>query len=248
MSKVAKRCIDINADLGEGFGIYKVCDDEELIKYITSANIACGFHAGDFNIMEKTVALAKRYNIAIGAHISLPDLHGFGRRKIDFSIQEIKNLSLYQLGALYAIAKNYGLKIQHLKLHGYLYHLASENEEVAIAVADTILAFDRRLFWIGFPNSYQEKAAKNMKLRFAGEGFADRAYDESGKLLPRHLQGSIITSPKKACRQVLKLILNPSIKTICVHSDSPNAIQIAKNIRKTLEKQNIQIQPLLSSH
>ncbi len=244
MSIHLNRNIDINADLGEGFGIYKVCNDEELIKYISSANIACGFHAGDYNIMGNIISLAKKHNVAIGAHISLPDLQGFGRRKIDFSTSEIKNISLYQLGALYAIAKSYGIKIQHIKLHGYIYHLASENEEVAQTIADAIIAFDKNLFWIGFPNSFQEKVAKTRKIKFAAEGFADRKYDDQGKLLPRWAKGAIIKSPKKACDQIIKLISNYYIKTICIHSDTPHAVAIAKSIRKMLEKKHIQIKPL----
>ncbi|MFN7181442.1 MAG: LamB/YcsF family protein [Planctomycetota bacterium] len=241
------RYIDINADLGEGFGIYRVCDDEQLIRYITSANIACGFHAGDYNIMNKMVELSKKYNVAIGAHISLPDLQGFGRRRIYFSPDEIKNIFLYQLGSLYALAKNHNVKLQHIKLHGFLYHLANEDKKVAQTIADAIIKFDKNLIWIGFPQSYQQELAREYNIKFAPEGFADRGYDKNGKLLPRDRKGAIIKSPKKVSLQVLKLISHHDIKTICIHSDTKGALAIAKCVRKTLEKNNIHIKSL-SNH
>lgn len=251
-----KKHIDINADLGEGFGTYKVCNDEELLQYISSANIACGFHAGDPQIMSNVVQLAKKYKVAIGAHISLPDLQGFGRRKIDFSPSEIKNITLYQIGALYAIAKSKDMYLQHIKLHGALYHMASEDEKIATAIAESIISFNKNLWWIGFPNSYQWKVAKKFQIKFAPEGFVDRNYDKNGYLLPRTNPNAMIKSSGDAgetavnmilCKKIILadgITLKTDVKTICIHSDTPNSVEIAKAVVQSLEYNNVQIKPL----
>lgn len=239
-----RKYIDINSDIGEGFGIYKVCEDEKILRYISSANVACGFHAGDPQIMKEIVRLAKKQKVAIGAHISFPDLQGFGRRKIDFSPSEISNIALYQIGALHAIAKSEGLNLQHIKLHGALYHIASDNPQISEAIAEAILNFNRNLWWIGFPNSWQEKIARKFKIKFAPEGFADRKYDKNNNLLPRTKAGSIIKSSQEAAKQAIKMSLNGKIKTICIHSDTTNSVEIAKTVAKSLKSYNFTIKPL----
>jgi UPF0271 protein len=250
------KSIDINCDIGEGYGIYKVTDDEKLMPYISSANIACGFHAGDPQIMAKTLELAKKYQVAIGAHISIPDLQGFGRRLINFSAEEIYNIALYQIGALYALAKSIKLNLQHIKLHGALYHLASENKEVSHAIAKAIINFDRQLYWIGYPYSKQEEVAKEYNLNFAAEAFADRNYDDNGKLLPRTHTNALIQSSQEVKARIKDILINHAIKTvnnkvfpldaqtICVHSDSPQALQILENIDRTLKQLRVNLKPL----
>lgn len=239
-----RNVIDINCDLGEGFGIYKICDDEKLLPYISSANIACGFHAGDPQIMRDMIKLAKKYKVAIGAHIALPDIQGFGRRKIDFSPKEITNIILYQIGALYAIAKSEEVNLQHIKPHGILYHLASEEKAVAEAIGEAVLRFDRNLWWIGFPLSWQEKVAQNLGIKFAQEGFADRNYDENNRLLPRTHPYSIINSPEQAAKHAIKIIHLFSVKTLCIHSDTPNSVKIAKRVSQYLKTKGFYIKPL----
>ncbi len=254
MSK--KRYIDINADLGEGFGIYKICNDEELLPFISSANIACGFHSGDPQIMRNVVKLAKKHKVAIGAHISLPDLQGFGRRKIELPTSDIKNITLYQIGALYAVAKSEGMFLQHIKLHGALYHMASEDKKIAIAIAESIIDFNKDLWWIGFPNSYQQEIAEKFQIKFASEGFVDRNYDKNGNLLSRARQDALIKSPLKTAEMAVNMVLHKKIisvdgttlkinvRTICIHSDTPNSVEIAKLVVQSLKNHNVFIRSL----
>lgn len=251
-----KKYIDINADLGEGFGIYKICDDDKLLPFISSANVACGFHSGDPQIMRNVVKLAKKHKVAIGAHISLPDLQGFGRRKIDFTTSEIKNIALYQIGALYAITKSEDMHLQHIKLHGALYHMASEDKKVATPIAEAIISFNKQMWWIGFPNSYQEEIAEKFQIKFASEGFVDRNYDKNGNLLPRTNPDAIVKSPLKAAKMAVNMVLHKKIisndgitlkadvKTICIHSDTPNSVEIAKTVFQSLKNHNIFLKSL----
>ncbi|MGB4460118.1 MAG: 5-oxoprolinase subunit PxpA, partial [Bacillota bacterium] len=166
--------VDLNSDIGESFGVYKLGMDEEIVKYISSANIACGFHAGDPLVMDKTVRSCKENGVAVGAHPGFPDLLGFGRRNLDASFGEIKAYVIYQIGAMKAYAESYGLRLQHVKAHGALYNMAAVDEKVALAIAEAIKAVDSNLICVGMAGTAMEKAAREVGLRFAWEVFADR--------------------------------------------------------------------------
>ncbi|MBA7547439.1 5-oxoprolinase subunit A [subsurface metagenome] len=252
MSKV----IDLNCDMGESFGNYKIGQDEEVIKYITSSNIACGFHAGDPNVMRYTVKLAKENNVAIGAHPGLPDLQGFGRRNMDITPKEAKNLIIYQIGALQAIAKSEGLNLQHVKPHGALYHMVASDKKLGQAVAEAILEIDKDLILVCLAGSEIIDIALKLGLRVAREGFADRAYNSDGTLVKRNIAGSVINEPKRITNRILKMIhqqkidtidgktINLHADTICLHGDNKNALNIIKAIRKTLVKEKIKVADL----
>ncbi|MBA7571687.1 5-oxoprolinase subunit PxpA [Candidatus Atribacteria bacterium 1244-E10-H5-B2] len=252
MSKV----IDLNCDMGESFGNYKIGQDEEVIKYITSSNIACGFHAGDPNVMRYTVKLAKENNVAIGAHPGLPDLQGFGRRNMDITPEEAKNLIIYQIGALQAIAKSEGLNLQHVKPHGALYHMVASDKKLGQAVAEAILEIDKDLILVCLAGSEIIDIALKSGLRVAREGFADRAYNSDGSLVKRSITGAVISDPDIIARRVIKMIdqqkvetadgktIDLQIDTICLHGDNKNALNVVRAMRKILTKEKIKIVPL----
>ncbi len=238
--------IDINADMGESFGNYQIGNDEELIKYITSCNIACGAHGGDPMVMRKTVALAKKYNVNIGAHPSYPDLQGFGRRSLKMKPKEITNFIIYQLGALSGFLKVEGVKLSHVKPHGALYNDATKNREVAEAIGKAILLFNRDLSIVGLSNSLAIKVWKDMGLNVKEEVFADRNYKDDGTLIPRTEKEAVITDPEKiaervyimATRKEIESISGTKIRvtfdTICIHGDTKNAVDIARKIKERL--------------
>ena len=241
--------IDINADMGESFGNWKLGNDEELIKYISSANIACGFHAGDWDVMRRSVDLAREHKVAVGAHPSYPDLHGFGRRHLDMPGAQLVNVVLYQLGALSAVARAAGTEIVHVKPHGALYHDAMNDIETAEAVARAIRLFARDLTVYCLPNSCLEKAAGAAGLLPCREGFADRLYEPNGSLTDRRTSGSVLKT-EDAIAQSLDLV-NGSIKardgstihlmveTICIHGDSPDAPSTAKAVREAFAERGV---------
>ena len=248
--------IDLNADLGESFSIYKIGNDEEIMNYISSANIACGWHGGDPMVMRKTVKLAKERNVAIGAHPSYPDKLGFGRRYMKISTEEAKNYVLYQIGALYALAKAEGLKIQHVKPHGALYNAMIKEEELTRGIIDGILEFDKNLIFVGPSNSKIMEMARDMGARVAHEVFADRAYNSDGTLVSRGKPGAVIEDKEEIANRVVSMIKDGGIKsidgewvelradTICIHGDNPNAVEIAKYLRETLRNEGIEIVPM----
>ncbi len=248
--------IDLNADLGESFSTYKIGNDEELMNYISSANIACGWHGGDPMIMRKTVKLAKEKNVAIGAHPSYPDKLGFGRRYMRISAEEAKNYMLYQIGALYAFAKAEGLKMQHVKPHGALYNAMVKEEELARGIIEGILEFDKNLIFIGPSNSKIMDMARDMGARVAHEVFADRAYNSDGTLAPRGKHGAVIEDKEEIANRVVSIIKDGGISsidgewvelkadTICIHGDNPNAVEIAKYLREILRDEGIEIVPI----
>ncbi len=243
-----KKVIDINADIGEAFGRYTLGYDEEIIKYITSANIACGFHAGDPQVMRNTVKLAKKYNVKIGAHPSYPDLQGFGRRSIKMQKEELTNFIIYQLGALSGFLRVEGLSLSHVKPHGALYNDAAKNKEISEAIGEAVLLFDKKLPIIGLAGSLSIKVWKEMGLKTKEEVFADRNYRQDGTLVPRTEKNAVIHNPEAIAKRVYDMITKNEIKTIeggiisisfdtiCIHGDTDNAPIIAKKIRETLSK------------
>jgi UPF0271 protein len=251
--------IDINCDMGESFGAYKLGLDEEVIKYITSANIACGYHAGDPLVMERTVSLAKNYGVSAGAHPGFPDLMGFGRRNIDATLAEIKGYVTYQIGALQAFAKAQGLKVEHVKPHGALYLMAVEDEKISEAVVDAIKNVDKDLIFIALAGAKGEKMTKigeRIGLRVAYEAFPDRAYTPEGTLVSRRQPGAVIKDPDVVAQRALKMAkegkvvaidgteINLCPQTLCVHGDTPGAVNLVKKIRQTLTEENVEVIPL----
>ncbi|MBP5443568.1 MAG: 5-oxoprolinase subunit PxpA, partial [Treponema sp.] len=217
--------IDLNCDLGESFGNYKIGMDEEVIKYISSANIACGFHASDPLVMAKTVSLAKDNGVSIGAHPGYPDLVGFGRRNMNVSPEDLKAMVQYQIGALNAFCKANGVKMNHVKPHGAMYNMAAKDERLALAIAAGIAEVDDSLILLGLSGSELLKAANQVGLKCANEVFADRAYEEDGSLVARTKAGAIITNEKEVIERVVKMIKEQKVKTItgkeitiCPHS------------------------------
>jgi 5-oxoprolinase (ATP-hydrolysing) subunit A len=248
--------VDINSDLGESFGNYKIGNDAEVMKYITSANIACGFHAGDPLVIERTIKLALENNVAIGAHPGYPDLQGFGRRSMKLSTDEIRANVFYQVAALKAMTEALGGKLQHVKAHGALYNDASVNEEIAKAIAEAVLMIDPSLIFMGLANSKMIELAKKLGLKTASEVFADRAYTKAGTLVSRTLAGSVIHDADVCNKRVLKMIKEKKVteiegseiginaESICIHGDNPSAIEMAKQLKQHLEINGIKIQSL----
>lgn len=249
--------IDLNCDLGESFGRYKLGLDEEVMKYITSANIACGFHAGDPSTMKKTVMLAKKYNVKVGAHPGLPDILGFGRRWIEVKPSEIEDYMLYQIGALEAFAKAAKIRLQHVKPHGALYNKATVDMEVAEAIARSIAQYNENLILVGLANSNLIKAGEKYGLKVAREAFADRTYNADGTLTPRKIRGAVIENPDKVLERAVIMITKGitysidgkkveigKIDTLCVHGDTPRAVEIAKRLFDELPKKGIKLKPM----
>jgi len=245
--------IDINCDMGESFGRYRLGEDEKIIRWITSASIACGFHGGDPMVMDKTVKLARLHNVAVGAHPGYPDLIGFGRRKMETSPGEIKNYVLYQIGAAASFARAVGLQLQHVKLHGALYNHAAQNEVAAAETIEAVQLCDPDLCVFAPAGSTFAAMAGAAGLRVAREAFADRAYTGDGRLAPRNQPGAVINDPSKVCERVLKLVKNGVVESLegedirldadslCVHGDTPGAWEIAKAVKQALEGAGIKV-------
>lgn len=248
--------VDLNCDLGESFGSYKIGSDKEVIPYISSANIACGFHASDPVVMDNTVKLAKQYNVSVGAHPGLADLVGFGRRKMDISGKEAKVIVQYQIGALNSFCLAHGIKMNHVKLHGALYNMAAKDLNLALAICEGIYEVDPNLILLGLSRSKMVEAAKHTRLKVASEVFADRAYNDDGTLVARTKYGAVITDEEMAIKRVIRMVSENKVRTIngidipikadsiCVHGDGIKALQFVKKISKALEKENIKITSL----
>lgn len=241
--------VDINCDLGESFGRYQLGQDAAIMALITSANIACGFHAGDPGVMRRTVQLAMENKVALGAHPGYPDLQGFGRRQINFTPQEVTDIVIYQLGALAAFAVAEGTRLVHVKPHGALYNLASQDIAVARAIARAVYDFDRSLILFGLAGSELVKAGKAMGLEVANEGFPDRAYLPDGQLMPRSQEGAVIHQPEIIAANALQLVkeglivdgVKMRIDTLCLHGDNLTALENARAVRQTLERADVKI-------
>lgn len=248
--------VDLNSDIGEGFGSYCLGMDEETIKYVSSVNIACGWHAGDPLIMEHTVKEAIKNNVAIGAHPGYPDLIGFGRRNMDISPKEARAYMIYQLGALNGFAKANGTKLQHIKLHGAFYNQASVKPEIAEEIINGILDVDKDIILLALSGSYIANRAKERGLRVAQEVFADRAYNDDGTLVNRRLPGAFIHDREEAFTRIKRMVLEGkatsisgkeidiTADSICVHGDNPVAVEFVRYIRDNLIKNGIQIKSL----
>ncbi|MCR5045662.1 MAG: LamB/YcsF family protein [Treponema sp.] len=248
--------IDLNCDLGESFGNYKIGMDEEVIKYISSANIACGFHASDPLVMEKTVALAKENGVKVGAHPGFPDLAGFGRRNMNVSPKELKAMVVYQIGALNAFCKACGIKMNHVKPHGAMYNMAAKDERLAFAIAEAVAQVDESLVLIGLSGSALLTAAKEVGIKCASEVFADRAYEDDGSLVPRTKIGAVITNEEEASDRAVQMIKFGKVKsitgkeipitadTICIHGDTPQALHLARIMRAKFAREMIEIEAL----
>lgn len=248
--------LDLNADVGESFGIYTVGSDEEIMKFITSANIACGMHAGDPLVMEKSITLAKKYSVGIGAHTGYPDLQGFGRRYMQMSLKEIKACIIYQIGALQAFIHREGLKLQHVKMHGALYNLALKDEQVAQTVVEVVKEVDKNLIIFAPFNSQMGKLAEESGLKVGREFFADRAYDKEGFLVDRRKEGALILDKELVVERVLYLVKKGKVitiegehlpftaDTICLHGDTPEAVSLAQHLQQNLKDNEITIKPL----
>jgi len=244
--------IDLNCDMGESFGAYSLGNDAALLPLVTSANIACGFHAGDPRVMARTVRLVLAHHVALGAHPGFPDLAGFGRRALDATPDEIENDVLYQIGALSAFARAEGATLAHVKPHGALYNVAALNAPVARAVARAVARFDANLVLVGLATSIvMAEAAREFGLRFAREGFCDRAYNRDGTLRSRREPGSLIRDPQRAASQAVQMArdgtvttpegatISLGVDTLCVHGDTPEAATILRAVRDTLTLNNV---------
>ena len=243
--------VDINCDMGESFGAYTLGNDEEILNYVTSANIACGFHAGDPKTMRITVQKALEKNVGIGAHPGLPDLMGFGRREMNISPEEAYDLVIYQIGALYAFVKAEGGNLQHVKPHGALYNMAAKNSTLAEAIAKAVYDVNPELILFGLAGSELIKAGKKIGLKTASEVFADRTYQEDGTLTSRRFSNAIITDEDKATKQVIRMVKEGKVKslqgrdvsiqadTICIHGDGEKAVEFSKTISEYLKNNGI---------
>jgi len=248
--------IDINCDLGESFGVYTLGRDPEVMDYISSANIACGWHAGDAMVMEQTVRLAKEKGIAVGAHPGYPDLMGFGRRRMELTPREIENYLLYQMGALFAFARAHGLSLQHVKPHGALSNEAFVDLEISKTIARAAARFSEEIILIALAGTVMTQAAKEVGLPFVEEGYADRVYNPDGTLRSRKSPGSVIDDPEKAAGQALTMVQEGYViahdgtkvkvrpGTLCMHGDTPNAFPILQRIKEALRKASIAVKPM----
>lgn len=248
--------VDLNCDLGESFGRYELGQDAAMMPLITSANVACGFHAGDPAVMRHTVQLVKQNRVALGAHPGYPDLQGFGRRQIDFSTQEVSNIIIYQVGALMAFASVEGIPLVHVKPHGALYNLASKDDRIAEAIAQAVHDVDPDLVLVGLAGSAMVKAGGALGLSVANEGFPDRAYLQDGQLMPRSQEGAVIHEPQVVAANALRLVKEGltvngekvRVNTLCLHGDNENAVENARAIREVLTNEDVIISPLKSNH
>ena len=248
--------VDLNSDLGESYGRYTIGMDERIIPLVTSANVACGYHASDPVVMQRTVREAKKAGIGVGAHPGFPDLMGFGRREMAVSPAEAKAYTLYQLGALAAFCQAEGVKLQHVKPHGAMYNMAARDYELARAICEAVAEFDRNLIVLALSGGEMVRAAGELGLRTAFEVFADRAYEEDGSLVNRRKPGAMITDGEEAIRRVIRMVKEQKVETItgkdiairadsvCVHGDGEKALAFVEKIRRALQEEGVLIQPL----
>ncbi|MBA3269310.1 MAG: LamB/YcsF family protein [Acidobacteria bacterium] len=251
--------IDLNSDLGESFGPWQMGHDEALMGSVTSANIACGFHAGDPSVMRRTIALAQAHGVAVGAHPGFPDLAGFGRREMQASPAEVEDLVLYQIAALVGVAAAQGVRVQHVKAHGALYNMAARDAALAGAVARAVAAFDSSLILFGLPNSELLREGDKAGLRVAAEVFADRTYERDGSLTSRRRPGSVIHDPSTVVARAVRMVQTGAVETtdgstialradtLCLHGDTPGAADLARQIRTALETAGIAVAALTTA-
>lgn len=248
--------IDLNSDLGEGFGMYTLGNDEAMLDIVSSVNVACGYHAGDPDIMARLAEKTRMKGIAFGAHPGFRDLHGFGRRPIlGIPPDELENLVIYQIGALQAVARSRGQKLSHVRAHGALGNMSDSDSEVARPLAQAVFKTDPNLSLMTLPGCAADVAATQVGLKVTHQAFADRAYNDDGSLVSRSLEGAVMVDPHTVADRVLRLVLEGEVQTItgntiplsartvCVHGDSPTAVAMAESIRTRLENEGIAIRP-----
>jgi UPF0271 protein len=246
--------IDLNADVGEGFGVWRLGDDEALLEVVTSANVACGFHAGDPLTMTRVCTAAVRRGVAVGAQVGYRDLAGFGRRRIDVAADELAADVRYQIGALDACARAAGGRVRYVKPHGALYNTAADDAVQADAVAAAVAGYDAQLPLVGLAGSAHESAAARHGLRFVAEAFADRAYRSDGRLVPRGESGAVLHEPEQIAARVVAFARRGVVEaadgsnvavraeSVCVHGDTPGAVAIARAVRTALEADGVDVQ------
>lgn len=247
---------DVNCDLGEGFGAYSLGSDEAIMAHISSANIACGFHAGDPLVMKKAIQWTMDHGVGIGAHPGYPDLQGFGRRSLQMGSDELFAAILYQAGALKSMTEALGGKMRHVKPHGALYNTAAADFQVARAIASAVYALDPSLILVGLPGSQMEHAASQAGLPFAGEAFADRAYNDDGTLVSRSNPGAVIHDPAILTERLIRFVKEKTVvsitgtiipvkaDTICIHGDNKSALEFAQSLGQVFKKQRICLKPM----
>jgi UPF0271 protein len=250
--------IDINCDMGESYGRWTLGQDEEVMPHITSANVACGFHGGDPHVMRRTVALAQQHGVAVGAHPGLPDLMGFGRRRMEVTADELKDYHRYQIGALDAFCRAAGTRLQHVKPHGIQYHMFEENLPLGRATAEQVLELDRDLILMTMAQTRYDREARSVAgVRVASEGFADRVYADDGQLVSRKLgKDALISDPARAADQAVRMVMEGKVRTIsgktidvqvatvCIHGDTAGAPRIVAAVREGLVKAGASVKPL----
>lgn len=251
---MSRFAVDLNCDLGESFGAYNLGNDAAILPFVTSANIACGFHAGDPAVMRKTVQLALEHTVAIGAHPGLPDLAGFGRRNMSISAEEAFEMVVYQLGALAAFAKAAGGHLHHVKPHGALYNMAATNPTISEAIAEAVYKVHPEAVLYGLAGSELIKAGNKLGLKTASEVFADRTYQQDGTLTPRSHPNALVLDEALAVQQVLRMVKEGKVlsqqgleiailaETVCIHGDGPHALSFASRIREALQQEEITVQ------
>ncbi len=251
--------IDLNCDMGESFGAWTMGMDGEVIRHVTSANIACGFHAGDPRVMYKTVKLARDNGVGVGAHPGYPDLVGFGRRTLVCTPDEVRDDVAYQIGAMKAFCSIHGVALQHVKPHGSLYNMSVGNESMIRAIVEAIAGVDKHVIYLALGGAQAPlvtRIANEAGIRVAFEAFPDRAYTPEGTLAPRSLAGAVIKDPKTAAERALRMakegkivatdgsVLEMRIDTICVHGDNPSAVELVRGIRSAIEAEGISVVPM----
>ena len=247
------KAIDLNCDMGESFGAWKMGDDRGIMPLISSANVAAGFHAGDPSTIRETVALAVEHGVAVGAHPSLPDLQGFGRRAMKVSAQEVYDLVLYQGGAIEAFARAAGTRLHHVKIHGMLYNMAAKDAELSDAIARAVRDLGKGVILYGLSGSAMMDAARKVGVRAVGEVFGDRSYQADGTLTPRGQPGAMITDAAASVAQVLMMVEQGKLRaqsgvevpvdagTLCLHGDQPDAVRFAKVLREAFAARRIEV-------
>jgi 5-oxoprolinase (ATP-hydrolysing) subunit A len=253
------RMVDLNCDMGESFGAWRMGSDAAVMPFVTSTSIACGYHGGDPSVMRETVRLAMEHNVAIGAHPSFQDLAGFGRREMHVSAQEAYDLVVYQIGALSGFVRAAGGTMRHVKPHGALYNMAARNVELAESIANAVLDVDPSLVLYGLSGSELTKAGERAGLRVAHEAFADRTYRRDGQLTSRRLPNAMISDAERSAKQVLRMVTEGRVATIdggevelradtiCLHGDATHAVEFARRLRERLKSEGIEVRPVWES-
>lgn len=253
-----KHTIDLNSDLGEGFGSWQMGDDEALLGVVTSANIACGFHAGDPVTMRRTAAIAVERGISIGAHVAYPDLRGFGRRHIELTEEELVSDVLYQIGALEALTRSVGGQVSYVKPHGALYNELMVDAELASRVVSAIFSYRPTLPLLVLPGSVAQKICEEVGLPNFSEGFADRAYEADGQLVSRNRSGAVLHDPAQVAARAVRMVIEGTVEsidgstltldvaTICLHGDTPGSVEIARAVREAMAKAGVELAPFIA--